>query len=293
MKKFVLSVAAIVAVAGAASAQGVRVFDNMTGNSDRPAPNPQAVYIPASSTTTGSGAPLATAGNWFMGQSINLDGTNATANSLIGLDLTVLNATGAVISSSATLRVNYWVWGASTNQTSGTTPAFSNLLQNGSANVALTGLGGTGFANNSFLSIAGPNVNTPGITFGTPIAVAGFGNIAITYSIQIDAVGLGTFTNTNGLTVGITGGAAPNPVAVAPAVGSYPTFFNGVTPATVSGYYRSLNGGTDFAGNFQQSSWRQIGANSGVLTRVYAVPAPGAAALLGLGGLLAARRRRA
>jgi MYXO-CTERM domain-containing protein len=58
------------------------------------------------------------------------------------------------------------------------------------------------------------------------------------------------------------------------------------------GYYRSANNESD--GNFRGNSWRNIGANSGLLLRIYAqdVPAPGALALLGLAGIAGNRRRR-
>jgi hypothetical protein len=69
----------------------------------------------------------------------------------------------------------------------------------------------------------------------------------------------------------------------------------GSNPLTSSGaqlYYRSPAG--EFNGNFTGSSARSTGATgfTNVMTRIWAVPTPGSAALLGLGGLLAARRRR-
>ena len=88
------------------------------------------------------------------------------------------------------------------------------------------------------------------------------------------------FVLLGGLSQVIIGGAN----AVAPAVGT--NNFGGVN----LGYYRSA--GAETNGNFLGTSSRNVGANSGMLFRVYTTPTPGSLALLGLGGLVAARRRR-
>lgn len=58
-----------------------------------------------------------------------------------------------------------------------------------------------------------------------------------------------------------------------------------------NGFFRNASGLT--IGNFLPSDLRDAGDNSAISLRLYTIPTPGAAALLGLGGLLASRRRRA
>lgn len=282
----ILSVAGVLAVASVSVADVVS-YDQMTG---LPSTN---WFIPAS-----GGAPTGS-GNRQMGAVVNFGGSNTT---ITGFDTGIVNSTGAAITISANtiIRLNYSVWNTWTPGTgAGTAPAFSGLAGSGTVNFTFTGAGS--FANNTILFAAtgaSGGVGFPplaGLVGGagiTPINVAGTSGIGIVLSYDLSQDNGLTFTSPNGLTSLITGtSAAPgSPVAPAPTVGT-----NALTSVNgpVAGYYRSANvGTTDNGGQFAQGSLRNLGTNSGVVLRVFTVPAPATAALLGLGGLVAARRRR-
>jgi hypothetical protein len=116
------------------------------------------------------------------------------------------------------------------------------------------------------------------VTLGTPINTTGLGPIGIVFNWQGTTATQTTMGDINGLTSLLSS-------SVGPAVGTNP-----LTSGGSQFYYRSPAG--EFTGNFTGSSGRTIAVNTNVLTRIWAVPTPGSAALLGLGGLLAARRRR-
>jgi hypothetical protein len=126
-----------------------------------------------------------------------------------------------------------------------------------------------------------PPVGTvPGVAI-TPVTVSSLGPIGITLNWTINRQDGNGFVLLGGLSQVIVGGAT----AVPPTVGTN----NFAAP--LLGYYRSASAETN--GNFLGTSSRHIGNNSGLLARVYTVPAPSSLALLGLGGLAAVRRRRA
>lgn len=248
-------------------------------------------FIPSS-----SGAPVGS-GNRQMGSVVNF-GTSDTT--ITGFDTGIVNATGAAIAISPTtiIRLNYSVWNTWTPGTGvGTAPAFSNLAGSGTTNFTFTAAGS--FANGTILfASAGPAgaagfpplaglVGGAGIA---PIAVTGTLGIGIVFSWDLSQDNGVSFTSPNGLTTLLTG-TTTGPVATAPTIGSNALL--GTTATNTAGYYRSANvGTTDNGGQFAQGSLRSLGANSGLVLRVFTVPAPASAALLGLGGLIAARRRR-
>jgi hypothetical protein len=278
--KSALSAAAAVLLAGTVAIADPVAFDQFT-------------FVPGTqwSAPSSAGAPTGT-GNRQMGQAVTLaTGTNA----ITGFDLAVVNATGAPISNAAgsRLRLNYWIWNTVTPGASTTTAAFSNIATSASVEADLSLLSGP-FATGTLLFFAngasqGPGLTplaglTPGVSFA-PVTITS-STVGLAFSWDLSTDNGTTWTSPNNLTTLITGGASTG----APSAGSNPTI-----GAPVGGYYRSPNlaGAVDGNGNFAQGSARQIGNNSGLVLRVYSVPTPASAALLGLGGLVAARRRRA
>ncbi len=266
----------VLAVAGSAVSADVVAFDQMTAVANTTWNIPTATGVP-----TGSG-------NRQMGGIVNLAGTDTQIS---GFDLSLLNSTGAAISNTAgtIARLNWWIWNTATPGagTSTTVTVMSNLAGSGAADFNLGALSAP-FANNSLLFIGTGGAGaagfppvaglTGGVSFA-PVSITSTSGIGFAFRWDLSTDNGVTFTQPNGLTSTITG-AGP-----APTVGT-----NGLGGL----YYRSPQvSTTDNNGNFAQGSARQIGANSGVIMRVYTVPAPASAALLGLGGLVATRRRRA
>jgi len=213
---------------------------------------------------------VAAASNTFLGAAVNLGAAAITSPTLTGVDATLINTSG--VAQIGALRLNVFVWGTFT---SATTPVFSNSLGNATFN-----FGNVNLANNSVFLITdalNPGI-TPGLTFTTPIAITGTTGLGFTFNWQINT-GAG-FANVNNLT------SAIRDAGIAPVVG---TNAAGISPNF--GYYRNASGRTD--GNFASTDLRQIGPDSNIAFRVYVIPTPSAAALIGMGGLLAARRRRA
>lgn len=283
MRVLVASIVALTASTGSAFADVV-VYDHMTGNNNLTGALSWAV--------PSGGGSLASTGSRFLGGAVVLAGG---ATTITGFDTTMLNNTGAALTLPAggRLRFNYWVYNTWQN-TAGTNPAFANLAGNGSVDINI-GAAPINVASNSFFFFAqnaspGPGLTPaagtlPGIAIN-PITVAPTGSlipdaIGIVFNWQLDRNDGNGFVLVGGLTQLLVGGNQ----TVAPAVGT------NAFAAPNMGYYRSAS--AEVNGNFLGSSSRNIGVNSGMYMRVYSVPAPGAAALLGLGGLIAARRRRA
>lgn len=277
MKSSVSLAALVGSVALSSSAVAdVVAFDQMSGQ-------PGAVW----NIATGGGSAAST-GNRFMGMAVNLGSNNGV---ITGFDTTLVNNSGAAINFQAGWQValNYWIYNQWT-PSSTTSPAFGSLAGSGSV-IAANFTEPLSFANNTFFFFsqnsapaAGtvpPAASTPGIAI-KPVTVTSAGPIGIVLNWTINRNDGAGFVQLGGLTQIIVGGAS----AVAPTVGS-----NAATGPNF-GYYRSANGESN--GNFQGNSFRQIGANSGVMLRVYAqdVPAPAALALLGLAGVAGSRRRR-
>jgi hypothetical protein len=273
MRSFVcfLGVSALALSLTAGAKADIVAYDQMTGQPSL------AWALPA------GGGSAASTGNRFVGSAINLAGD---ATTITGFDTTLLNNTGAALNftTGQQIRLNYWIWNNWAPSTG--TAAFANLAGNGS--VAFN-TGNLTLASNTFLFFAqntpaGPGLvpaagTLPGIAI-TPVTVSSSGPIGITLNWQVDRNDGAGFVLVGGLTSIIVAG----PNAVVPAVGT--NAFNAAT----GGYYRSASAETN--GNFLSSSARNAGANTGVMLRVYTIPSPGAAALLGLGGVVAIRRRR-
>lgn len=275
MVRFVVACAGM-ALSSAALADVVG-YDGMSGQ-------PGAAWqVPSGGGTTAS------TGNRFLGVPINL-GAGASNTTITGFDTTMLNNTGAALTFQTgwQISLNYWVYNSWTPSAT-TSPAFGNLAGAGSS--ALTFNATTTVNANSFFfftqnSSPGPGQvpaagTTPGIAI-TPVTVNSTGPIGVVLNWTINRNDGAGFVQLGGLTQVIVGGAN----AVAPSVGS--NAFGGVN----LGYYRSASAANDLSGNFAGSSARNIGANSGMLMRVYTVPTPGSLAVLGLGGMVATRRRR-
>ncbi len=276
MTKSSLVLCAGLALTSGALADNVS-FDQMSGQ-------PGVAGGSAWSVPSGGGSTAST-GNRFLGVPITLAPGSTT---ITGFDTTMINNTGAALSIAPGWQValNYWIWDSWTPSAT-TSPAFGSLA--GSGSVPFTFNAGANVASNSFFfftqnaspgaGIVPPIGVLPGVAI-TPVTVASSGPIGIVFNWTINRQDGNGFVLLGGLSQVIVGGA----FAVPPAVGT-----NNFTGATM-GYYRSASAESN--GNFFGNSSRQIGNNSGLLMRVYTVPAPGALGLVGLGGLVATRRRR-
>jgi hypothetical protein len=256
--------------ASVASAQVV-AFDTISGTT--------VLNVPA------GGGSAASTGSRQLGQAINLNTSLVgTAPQITGFDYALLNNTGASITLQG-LSLNYWVYGGWTPG-AGTTPAFNTLL--GSGTVPFT-LPGTGFTlpANQFSWITGDGSQAGGgLLPGVGIAPITVPDATQPIGVVFQWVATTTVGGTLGTIGGLTGVISGGTGAIAPSVGA-----NAFGPAGGSqGYYRSAAG--ESTGNFQQNSARNIGANTNLLSRVWAVPSPSTVSLLALGGLVAARRRR-
>lgn len=255
------------------AAADIVAFDQMTAQ-------PSTAW----SVPSGGGSATST-GNRFMGVPINL---GAGTTTITGFDTTMINGSGAAITFQPGWQVslNYWIYNSWTPSTT-TAPAFGNLA--GSGAVAFNFNAATTLNNNSFLFFtqnASPGAGQvpaagtlPGVGI-TPVDVSSTGPIGVVLNWRINRNDGQGFVLLGGLSQVVVGGVN----AVAPAVGT--NAFSGPT----NGYYRSA--GAETNGNFLGSSARNIGNNSGLMLRVYTTPTPGSLALLGLGGLVVARRRR-
>lgn len=272
MKTTVISIVALCALAGSALADVVS-YDAM---SNQPG---TSWSVPA------GGGSAASTGNRFLGVPVTLGGTNTTIS---GFDTTLLNNTGVSITFQTGWRValNYWVWNTWTPATTAV-PVFSNLAGTGSVPIVFNAP--TTLAANSFFfftqnaspgaGIVPAAATLPGIAIN-PVTVTATGPIGVTLNWTIDRNDGQGFVGLGGLTQVLVGGAT----AIAPTVGT-----NNFSAPNL-GYYRSASGENN--GNFLGNSSRQIGANSNMMLRIYTVPAPGAAALFGIAGVVVGRRRR-
>jgi hypothetical protein len=191
--------------------------------------------------------------NTFMGGAYTLTpGTTA----ITGFDVYPANLSG---SNYTGLKMNIFVWGSvnTSGTVNGTTPAFGNLLA--SYTFTSSGSFNTGF----FFPFEGSPVGSaPGIALGTPLGISST-TIGITFNFQGTYDGVNYFS-TNSLTSLISYGLPPT-----------------VGAQVFNGYYRNAAGESD--GNFT-SALRSLGLNNQSLgLRVFGVPEPSSAALLGLG----------
>lgn len=226
-------------------------------------------------TMNGSIQAAPNAGNTFMGQTFGL-GNSAIGfpgAAVTGVDNLGVNISGNNYSAGTQMRLNVWLWDSPSFATSGTTQAFSNLLTQQSFDVTLDS-----DWNSGTLKVFENPTDSPFFQFTSPVAISDT-IMGITFNWQVLDLGTGEYTSVPGLTTGIRNsgsfiGALPNP----------------------SSYYRNASA-TSTNGNFLGSDNRNINAaapnnRSALAFAVWAIPTPGAAALLGLGGLVATRRRR-
>lgn len=231
------------------------------------------------STTTGTP-------RTFMGGAIgSLAGAGALT--LTGLDATVVNTTGAALANVRGIRLNFTIWGGFGTGTAATDTVFVNQLAQASAD--FTFATPTSFANNTYIPVGndfalGPNAANAGvdltslnIVIPNPAAIAG-----ITFNWQVDQ-GAGFVATQAGLTSGLIAGTTPQTIGV-----------NGF--ASPGGFFRNAGPRASYAdGNFINSDARSFAGvtNTTLAYRLYATPTPGAASLLAVAGVVAARRRRA
>jgi len=284
MRKLALSSLVALSLSGVAQAQNVLVYDHYSN-----VPNTNW-FIPAAITTNPTGT---TGGNVFMGGISLLAGVTGPT-SLRGFDLSLVNSTGAAIPNTpgTTARLNFFIW--NTIDTGTTSTVFSDLAGSGSVNLDL-GARPTPLANNSVLFITAgatgpvgfpPLAGSPGVVFATPIAITDE-SIGFSFNWQLNTGPDGAFQNVNGLTTLITGsGATGAPTSVPPVVGT-----NGFALPNL-GFFRSPDTSTDYAGNFNSTSSRSAGNNSGVMVRFYAIPEPTTLTLAAAAGAMVLRRKR-
>lgn len=206
------------------------------------------------------GGSIASTGNRFMGVPFRLAGPSMVIS---GFDTTMINNTGAVLNLEAGWRVscNYWIWNA---WVPGEPYAFADLAGSGSsvftldASVSIAPGAVLFFAANQSpgAGVVPPAGTAPGVPID-PVGVSSLGTLGITLNWSIDRRDGAGFVSVGGLSQLVVGGAS----AVPPSVGG-----NGFFGSTL-GYFRSVAGEHD--GNFLNTSARQIGANSGLLLRVY------------------------
>ena len=247
-------ISAALIAACAGTASAALLFDNATAFETAP---------PTESFTATGSTP-----NTFMGDAYGLvpGATSITGFDIYPVNLSTTNFTG--------LKINIFVWGTvNTGAVSAATPAFSNLL--GSFTLT-TGTGA--FNSGSFFPFEGSPVGSaPGITLGAPLAIPS-NVIGLTFNYQGTTDGT-NYSSINSLTSLIVLGAAP-------------TVGTNILGGATGGYYRNANSETN--GNFTSALRSVTGTNENLAVRIYGdVPAPGACALVGLGGLAFARRRRA
>ncbi|MBN8645867.1 MAG: hypothetical protein J0L61_11585 [Planctomycetes bacterium] len=251
---------------------GVTVWDTMYGT--------------APSTTGGSP-------RTYIGGAIGSLGNAAGSGpiTLTGLDCTMVNTTGATINNIVGIRLNVTIWGAYTGLTGAADLVFGSQLAQASADFTLTtplSLAtntyipfGNDFAAGPSAALAGIDLSTLNITLPSLTSIAG-----ISFNWQLNT-GAGFAPTPAGLTSGLITGGAAQTIGTSgftlPAGG----FFRNAGAAT-----RPQSSYSD--GNFINSDGRTFATNNTAAAfRLYATPTPGAASLLGVAGLVAARRRRA
>jgi len=200
----------------------------------------------------------------LMGQGFSI--TDPAATPLVSQIRVVMVAGGAV--NYLASRLNLTLWDTYDATATGTALAFSNSL-------------GTTTFNTGPVTTTGATALTFTLNFATPIALTGATGHGITFNWQSDAAGTGTFINNTLLTTALRAGTGGPPPALTVGANLNPS----------GGYFRNAAGLT--TGNFQANDARAITNVGGLMFEITTVvPTPGAAALLGMGGLLAARRRR-
>lgn len=295
----ILAATAIACFAGSALAMGQdQQYQTLTRNSQllEQQYNPNRVAgVTVWDTMYGAG-PTTTTGTprTYIGGAIDSLGNAAGTGpiTLTGLDCVMVNTTGAAINNIVGIRLNVTIWGAYTGLTGGNDLVFGSQLAQASADFTLTtplSLAsntyipfGNDFAAGPSAALAGIDLSTLNITLPTLTSIAG---ISLNWQLN---TGAGFGATPAGLTSGLVANVAPQ------TIGS-----NGF--AAPGGFFRNAGSAarpqasyTD--GNFINTDARNFGTaapNTNVAYRLYATPTPGAASLLGVAGLVAARRRRA
>lgn len=293
--KNVLCIAALAALAGTAVAndqvgQTISISENASllrqqYSGDRVAGfNVWNTMYGAGPSTTG-GSPRT-----FIGSAVGSLGNASGAGpiTLTGLDAVMVNTTGAALNGITAIRLNMTFWGAYGTGTAGTDLIFASLITQASVDFNLaTPLN---LATNTYIPVgndfaAGPSAANAGVDLtALNIVLPSLTSLAgVTFNWQVNQ-GAGFVATQAGLTTGLITGQGPQTVGTngfaLPAGG----FLRNAGPRA-SGYAD---------GNFLNTDGRSFATtDTSVAYRLYATPTPGAASLLGLAGLVAARRRRA
>lgn len=270
MTKILFAIAGLAIAAVSVQAQVIQVgYDSIT--------TATSVNIPSNGVAAGG---IVGSGNRYIGGAINVATPAAgTPLNVAGFDCVFINATGAPLTAT-NLTLHYWVWDSANVAAAATANVFSTLVGSGVVNLGNI----TAFPNNSFVWITGDGTQngggSPGINLGNTnqIPISSNGPIGVTFAWSANIGSGDQFIN--GMVPAVRGGGA----------NGIENIGSNAFPPTAEGYLRSFNGQTN--GNFLGGDARNIGANSASEMRVWVVPTPAAGSLLGLGGLLAARRRR-
>jgi len=292
--KNVLCIAALAALAGTAVAndqmQTVSISENANllrqqYSGDRVAGVTvwDTMYGAGPTTTTGSP-------RTFIGGAIGSlgNGSGTGPITLTGLDAAMVNTTGAALNGITAIRLNMTFWGTFGTGTAAADLVYGTLLTQASVDFTLaTPLNlasntyipvGNDFAVGASAANAGVDLTALNIVLPTLTSIAG-----VTLNWQVNQ-GAGFVATQAGLTSGLVANVAPQ------TIGSNAF-------AAPGGFFRNAGPRASYAdGNFINSDARNFGAaapNTNMAYRLYATPTPGAASLLGLAGLVAARRRRA
>lgn len=202
----------------------------------------------------------------WAGQAINLD-AGAPSQTITGFDVPVLHSAAGSGLLPGQLRLRVRVYDTYSSSSS---PVFGSLLGEQTIVAPYGTVAGTVHYT--------PWTGSPQLVLPTPITVSGLSSIGIAMIYEVNTGG-GWIVDPTIMTVGLA-------AATGPTVGST------AMPLSSTYYLRHLAAGAPF-GNFNPSDLYTPGsAFAGIDMRVWVVPTPGALALLGLGGLMAGRRRR-
>lgn len=266
MKKVLLAAAGLAVAASAASAQSGTGFTISDGNAfftggATPTTAASGTSITADFRVTGATGTDHLFGNWWY---YRLEGTNTR-------EFRFANQTGptVVAGNTATRTFNFPEFTATlTYQINSTGPVSGMLTQTLVINPLISG--NLNIYNYADFFISGQDANDT-----APMAGTSGMNIMDTVTGQV--LNFGASPAATNFQVG--------------AFGDITTLMGNAGPDNLTNVNSTVPAGSDIGGGFQWTAAVAVGQPI-TIVETFSIPAPGAAALLGLGGLLAARRRR-